>query len=1174
MELEKRKQVRVEHKSNVEFVNGDLTFQGTTINISRNGLQVVVSQPVSHDSIRSIVFQLPDSGTKISIPCRLVRTSGNGQGAEHVLGIEFQYEAEAQLLLIEKYMQDAISRTAEARQLPRTACRLRNVKIDRRGVQVLSIDNLSTEGCLISFRGALRPGDIIGLQLIPYDCSHRLRLPGEVVYVLEKDFREESAAGIRFHGFRKTEETRLRNLILACCSGSAVSEMHQLFHERLTASEHRIAGEREIAGLLGELAAERAALSLLVDGSLHIEEAVIDNIQQEEGLFTVPLPAGGGLAELSIHSEAAPCPAYLAFYWKGSSHYFKTIIAYSTANSLRLRFPAAIFRSDKRSYKRKGLELSAIVRLIPEDAEGGGAFEGVLLDISRRGFLCEIPLESGLESAIAEGRSVRYVLDQRLGLGAEGQVRHIQRVNSKQGQALQIGIEAGIARRDYQATVIQPEDWGVEQLEPEPSGKNIVARLESIPVSFRTKTGQIIRGLLNITHRGARTLIVIIPPSYGKKKEAFAPLAATLIANAWSQGKQLAVLRYDGVNRPGESHNDVENPRMGYEMLSYRISQGLADLQAALEFVRHNEHFVADRKVLITFSMSSIDARRLLAQNPKHGIDFWINCMGVPCAQTTLRNVLAGIDIVSNARMGISNGLMGMLGHLINMDVLAQDVLDRKYAFLTDARFDMARISVPVLWICGQYDKWVDQAEVRDLMSVRAAAAREVLGIPSGHNLRTSDDAIHTYKLMASAIHREFYGQVIEACDPDKAEMLRLITAERERLENRCSLPSMPDYWRGYLIGNEKNKAGYDFYRNVEEFVGFFQAEVELLRLNEREIIADLGCGTGLFLEALLLHLARHRMPPVEYEIEAFDLVPEALAKAESKCRALLESASSLGGVKASFLQADLEPNRLIPVARFLEPAGCGLEGLRDKIGGFTSAVLDRLLELSCPEVRELLGGAKPTRELVQRASIHLRDRELATVLDFNLAARFLRKRLSPVDLKKQRGAGKPSGKSLRASDLSFRILDFGTSSRRLESPFTQRRYTAIVASLFVSYLFNPEYLVEDCYKALQPGGQLLVSSMKPDSDLSMIFVNYIQALQRAEWNQAHERDREQNLSEARAMLNEAAALFELEESGFFRFYTAHQLYDLLSHAGFQQVSVRPSMGSPPQAFIAIGFKP
>src|SRR5208283_1855153 len=159
--------------------------------------------------------------------------------------------------------------------------------------------------------------------------------------------------------------------------------------------------------------------------------------------------------------------------------------------------------------------------------------------------------------------------------------------------------------------------------------------------------------------------------------------------------------RYDGTNRPGESHQDEMNPKRGYEMLSYRISQGLGDLQAALEFVRDNPSFIAEKVIIVSFSMSAIEARRLLSQEDGSGVDYWISCMGVPSAQTTLRYILGGIDIISNYRLGIPNGIIGLLGHLIDMDIMAADVVDKKYAFLTDARLDMSRIAIPVLWIYG-----------------------------------------------------------------------------------------------------------------------------------------------------------------------------------------------------------------------------------------------------------------------------------------------------------------------------------------------------------------------------------------------------------------------------------------------------------------------------------------
>ena len=359
----------------------------------------MVNMPITHDSIRTIAFQLPDSGAKVPIPCRLVRSSGNGKEGEQVLGLEFQYEAEAQLLLIEKYMQDSLGGATDYRQVPRTACRLRNVEIDRQGVEVQSIDNLSTEGGLISFRGTLQPGDEVTLLITLYDDPRRLRLMGEVVYVLEKAFERESAAGIRFRGLRVSESARLRNLIIACCSGSALSEIHQLFRTRPAASEHRISGSKAIFHVLSELQLRQVSLSLLVEGSLYIQERQIDSLQQEEERFTVYLPTNGGMPSLL---EGIPYPpAYFAFYWKGSSHYFKATVTTITSDTMELRFPEAIYRSDKRSYKRKTLELSSAVQLFPEPTNGfDHSDEGELLDISRRGFLCEIPHGCRLEEAL------------------------------------------------------------------------------------------------------------------------------------------------------------------------------------------------------------------------------------------------------------------------------------------------------------------------------------------------------------------------------------------------------------------------------------------------------------------------------------------------------------------------------------------------------------------------------------------------------------------------------------------------------------------------------------------------------------------------------------------------------------------------------------------------------
>ena len=110
----------------------------------------------------------------------------------------------------------------------------------------------------------------------------------------------------------------------------------------------------------------------------------------------------------------------------------------------------------------------------------------------------------------------------------------------------------------------------------------------------------------------------------------------------------------------------------------------------------------------------------------------------------------------------------------------------------------------------------------------------------------------------------------------------------------------------------------------------------------------------------------------------------------------------ALRNVRMSFRQADLEPNRLLPVARLLESPQAGLESLRDRIEGLTGAVLDRLQGLALPRIaKNCCWAPRPDAGTGQRGcSGLLSEEERDAVLDLNLAARFLRQRLTEADLK------------------------------------------------------------------------------------------------------------------------------------------------------------------------------
>jgi ubiquinone/menaquinone biosynthesis C-methylase UbiE/pimeloyl-ACP methyl ester carboxylesterase len=1166
MRLEKRRDIRFHHKNTVELATATGSIKGLAVNISRRGIQVVVRMPESYDSISSITFTIP-SGERVQLPCRLVRSSIWNSSRDRILGIEFLAGAENQLTLIEKHIEELQRKRKDTRELPRTTCHIDDVSTDRPDVQILSIDNLSTEGLLVSYVGGLQAGDSLHLNVaIPGD-SRPLRLQGKVVYVIQNAFRETLTAGLRLLPLKDLEERRLQNLILAYSSGGILRNVHQHLQSLPLAQEYRIGDSQQITRTFLSLMAHSVPLSLLIEGSFTVREHTIIEVNKDQLEFSIRLNP-----EDAAQVGNAGRAAYFAFSWKGNSYYYKTAVSACSSDRLSFQLPIVLFRSDNRSYQRKLLQQNSELRLsIAADGEESRSFDGTLINISRRGFLCEIFIPVDCVTLFQRGKSVHYSADERLGLDRYGQIRHVRSYPSAEGVLLRLGIEAGIERHDLPIRRLSAEEW--QRGMPYQGGTaGPMRRIGSRFVRIKNQEGKEICAFINATALPVQAPVVIIPPAYGKKKEAYAPLVATLLANFWAQNKDLVLIRYDGINRPGESHQGKPKPKRGYEMLAYRWGQGFSDLQTILGFVRNNPHFTARQVVLLTFSMSAIEARRLLALQEGCGIDLWISCMGATCAQSTLRNALGGIDVIGNHRTGIPNGIMGLLGHLIDMDLAARDLVEKKYAYLTDARLDMSRIGIPVFWICGRFDKWIEMAEVADLMSVSAGAPREMLEIPMGHNLRTSDDAIQTFKLMAGYIYEKLHGERLIPRNPSKEEMVRLLISERERLPDR-SVPLLSEYWRAYLIGSDQGSAGYDYYRNIEEIMAFLKAEVQSLSIEDGEVIADLGCGTGLFLEVLLDSLAQRRQLLSGCEITAVDLVQEALDKAREKSDRLLEANPSLRVLRFNFIQANLEPNRLIPVAEFMRSKTLTFDFLRGKIEGLSNATLDFLKSCESPELQAFMRGELFPAELPAYLQGMLGNGQLPAVLEFNRAARFLAQRIEDADLRPLARSRKHQGDALKTTDLIFDTLNFGEYGRKLALDFPDSHYTKIVASLFISYLFNPRAAVAEFYRMLKPGGTLLVSSMKPDSDISLIFTNFVAKLQQQERTGIASRNEKAGLSGALAMLNEAASLFELEEDGIFTFFTAEELRELLRGAGFSKITVQPGMGNPPQAYMAIAQK-
>ncbi|OHD64899.1 MAG: hypothetical protein A2176_04665 [Spirochaetes bacterium RBG_13_51_14] len=1174
-----RKHIRLSYEKKVELIAEGHTFEGKSIDISNSGIQVVVNVPVSHLSIQRIAFKLPLASELLHIPCKIVRSKNHGSHEDgYVLGIEFAYQTEAQMILIDSFIRNMKNvqlandrESSEMRIIPRVSCNLNRVSCDKPGVSIASIDNISADGCLISFEGKLDTNETMDIAFSLPGDKRLITVPCRVTYVINHYFRNVNRAGVFFSTVSDIDSIKIRNFIMKSASSSAIKTIQERRNENIVGDEYQIREHDKIGAIFIRLKQKKDKVNLLFEKNISMFELHLKQVSLEEQVFTTLSDREMDGLDLKKSDTA-----YFSFYLQGSSYYFTSELVKNSSGCLVFSFPAVLYQSEKRSYNRKFIG-DGIDICLELDGSSSGRLHGKLVNVSRRGFLCNITMPHNKKDLFKSGQAVSYAFDKNVGLTSFGEIRHLKEETSPDGATiLQIGIEAGIRRAEFGFRRYTPARWKGRSGRRQRPAAGVKEKITSDMVRYANSGGKEIVALLNYTREHAEGPVVILPPAFGKKKEALSPLAVTLVENFRYYGQDIVTVRYDGINRPGESYNDDMCPKRGYEMLHYRISQGLDDLEATLNFVCGNDIFRRTAVIVVAFSMSALDARKIALRDER--VDYLVNVMGVTCARSAFSNTTGGIDIIGNFNIGIQNGIAGVLGHILNLDTVARDLIENKYAYLADARFDMSRIAVPVSWIYGKHDKWISQREIRDIMSVKADGDREVIEIPTGHNLRSSEDAVKTFKIITGLIYRRLHGKNIRPVDPDRDTMVNLITYERERITQADEI-NIVQYWKDYLIGEDRNSVGYDFYKNVDEFKAFLSLEGSLIDPKNGEIIADMGCGTGIFIERMLDDMAVRGTDLSGARLVEVDLVPEALARTREKIERLRGRYGSLIPLRVEYLQMDLEPNRLLPVKKFMADRTLGLNWLRNRIEGLKSATLDRMMLLDPEKIHGMMRGEEMSDDIYVYLKEHLSEDEIRAVVEFNRASRFIAGTITAQDLKVSAAANggkvRPDAlKLMTVKDLDFKELNFGAKGLALNLNFGDNCFDKVAASLLVSYLFNPDEIILEFHRLLKPGGRLLVSSMVPDSDISGIFTNYIKKIHTDNLEKMDESEKEKNLIGARLMLNEAAALFELEEDGYFRFYTGDELAAMLKTAGFEDIRISPSLGDPPQAAIVTGIKP
>ena len=419
-------------------------------------------------------------------------------------------------------------------------------------------------------------------------------------------------------------------------------------------------------------------------------------------------------------------------------------------------------------------------------------------------------------------------------------------------------------------------------------------------VEYLNNRGQRIRAIINHTgdFRGAPA--VVIPPAWGRTKETMLPLAATLIRMFEKAGQPLVVLRFDGTNRRGESYIDPRYSNPGDEYLGFRFSQAVDDITASLDFLEHDSRFGTREMVLLTISMGAIEGRRAIAQETRDRLKGWVSLVGMVDLQSGLRSVSGGVDYAYGLAQGLKFGRHELVGVTADMDLTGGDAFEHRLVLFEDAKRDMERIKIPITWLHGRYDAWMDLDRVRNLLSAGDIRERRLIEVPTGHQLRSSRQALETFQVTSREVSSMLLGRELEHALPDLATLEGHSKAERSR-RPKISV-DLRAFWRDYLLGRDRN-LGIELMTATSAYRRLMSLQLERLGLERSQHVLDLGSGAGDF----PLRLVESCGADMNLRVTEVDFVTEALRRGRTRLQDHLKLATTTNQISTASVAANLD---------------------------------------------------------------------------------------------------------------------------------------------------------------------------------------------------------------------------------------------------------------------------
>ena len=101
--------------------------------------------------------------------------------------------------------------------------------------------------------------------------------------------------------------------------------------------------------------------------------------------------------------------------------------------------------------------------------------------------------------------------------------------------------------------------------------------------------------------------------------------------------------------------------------------------------------------------------------------------------------------------------------------------------------------------------------------------------------------------------------------------------------------------------------------------------------------------------------------------------------------------------------------------------------------------------------------------------------------------------------------------------------------------PFQDGTFDKVVSNLVLGYVHDPEFTLKELLRVLSPKGIMVLTNLKPNSDLSQIYSNFVR--QTSTLNE---------IEEAKQLLVNSGKIREAEGDGIFHFHDQRDLFDLL----------------------------